>query len=204
MEALPFAPCSFDAITSQFGFEYSDRDRSAGEAARVLVSGGVLQFLIHHRDGPILAHNRPRAAALRWAAFDNGLLDKAVALVRARASASIPTPALFRDAPVRARHLFQAQSVAEEFTTAILQILELSRFEAHSKGLEALAALRMRAEGELGRIEALTAAACGRDEIEAIRRRLLVEGVVTVEPEPICEAGSARPFAWKLAGSKQA
>lgn len=64
MEALPFAAGRFRAVVSQFGFEYSRREDSAPELARVLAPSATFALLVHHADSAIVAENRARAIAL--------------------------------------------------------------------------------------------------------------------------------------------
>src|SRR3569832_1381325 len=78
--ALPFGDASFDAVTSQFGFEYADTAAAADELARVLRSGGRFQLIVHHAGGPIVSHNAARLEGLIWAARDSGLIARARAL----------------------------------------------------------------------------------------------------------------------------
>ncbi|NBC88461.1 MAG: methyltransferase domain-containing protein [Alphaproteobacteria bacterium] len=67
MEDLPFETDSFEAVTSQFGFEYGDTRAVAAEIARVLAPDGRVGLMVHRGDGPILEHNVQRRAAIRWA-----------------------------------------------------------------------------------------------------------------------------------------
>ena len=67
MEELPFEDASFEAMTSQFGFEYGDTARAASEIARVLKPGGRVGLMMHRGNGPIVAHNRTRRSQLEWA-----------------------------------------------------------------------------------------------------------------------------------------
>ena len=67
MEDVPFADDSFDAVVSQFGFEYGESAKVAGEITRVLAPGGKVGLMVHRGDGPILEHNRTRARAIEWA-----------------------------------------------------------------------------------------------------------------------------------------
>ncbi len=53
IEALPFEDSSFDAITSQYGFEYSDTPQTITELARVAAPGAALKLLVHARDGEV-------------------------------------------------------------------------------------------------------------------------------------------------------
>jgi SAM-dependent methyltransferase len=64
MECLPFAECSFGAVVSQFGYEYSQTDESAREIALVLAPDAKLSFLVHHAESSIVAANRSRLIAL--------------------------------------------------------------------------------------------------------------------------------------------
>lgn len=65
---LPFETASVDGLASQFGIEYTDIDASAPEIARVSNAGAKLQFIIHHAQGPIVAQNQKRHAALKGVA----------------------------------------------------------------------------------------------------------------------------------------
>jgi SAM-dependent methyltransferase len=64
MEELPFADQRFDAVVSQFGFEYSQRGAAAREIARVLKPGGALSLLVHHSASAVLVANQTRVAVL--------------------------------------------------------------------------------------------------------------------------------------------
>ena len=65
MERLPFAPASFDAAVSQFGFEYGHVREAAAELARVLLPGAFFSFVVHHGSGSIVRQSRARNRALR-------------------------------------------------------------------------------------------------------------------------------------------
>ena len=54
-EDLPFADCSFGAVVSQFGIEYSDTHRSGAEVIRVLAPGGRVRLVVHAAEGAIAA-----------------------------------------------------------------------------------------------------------------------------------------------------
>jgi SAM-dependent methyltransferase len=64
MEKLPFEAASFDAVVSQFGYEYGNPDHSAISIARVLAPGGQLSLLIHHPEGPLVAGMRRHRRAI--------------------------------------------------------------------------------------------------------------------------------------------
>jgi SAM-dependent methyltransferase len=201
MERLPFAASRFDAVTSQFGVEYGDVGNAAAEAARVLKPEGRFLFVVHHAGSRVVAHNRARAEALEWASRGNGLLDKAVALARARALAPLPTPPAFQAAIADARRRFPGQSVAEEFTAAIAQRLDMGRGRPAGETVAALEELRARAEGELGRIAALERAARDASGADAMVGMLQAAGLEVDPPGILKDAGA--PLAWTIEGGRR-
>ena len=200
MEALPFEAGSFDAVVSQFGYEYGDTAAAAREVGRLLAPGGALGLLIHRSDGPIVAHNLPRRDALCWALAQDGYLAKARGIVNARRVVSLPTPPAFRSAAEEAQRLFPGQSVAGEFLTAILHTLEMGRGWPPQESIEVLDTLESKALNEIARIETLERAACDAGRISAISRELSAAGVDVDSAVPVAEARSGRAFAWYLAG----
>jgi len=201
IEQLPFADASFDAVVSQFGLEYSRTSLSTREAARVMRPGGRCRFVIHHEGSRILAHNLARLEALRWASGGSGPIGKARNLAKARALSALPTPPLFGEAVAEARRLFPDQNVAEEFTGAVKQTLDLGRRDVKGM-LEALDELATRAANEIGRIESLAGAVRDRAGIERLAAELAAAGIVTEPPAELHEQGSGAPFAWLIDGSK--
>lgn len=202
IESLPFPNESFDAVTSQFGYEYGETDRVAAEVHRVLKPGGKFQFVVHYREGPILAHNLPLREALSWAVHASGYLDKARVFAKARAKVDLPTPAQFRMAPAEARQRFPAQPIAEEFLSAVLQTLELSRHARAKEVLEVLQMLQDRAENQIGRVDSLERAARNVEQLNSLVHELVAAGLVVETSGTLSERAGDRPFAWLLKGSK--
>jgi SAM-dependent methyltransferase len=202
IERLPFPDRRFDAVTSQFGIEYGDAERAAAEAARVLRAGGRLRFLLHHAQGPVVAHNRARGAAIDWAVRGSGLFAKARALAAARgAMPTLPTPPAFAEAVGEAARLFPGQSAAAEIAEALRRTLEMGRGRPPAETLEVLGELERRAGSELGRIEALLAAACTPERVAALRACL--EGCrLEVDAPATLGAAGAPPFAWRVDARK--
>ncbi len=200
MEKLPFGDRRFDALTSQFGIEYGDVARIAGEAARVLRPGGAVRFVVHRAEGPIVAHNLARRAALRWARHESGALERARKLAEARRAARLPTPPSFRAAPDEALRRFGGQGAAAEFMAAILQTLDMGASRPPAETLEVLAELERRADGEIGRLDALAAAARDAAAVRAMTGTLRDAGFDMRDPEPV--AAGAEAFAWRLDGTR--
>jgi SAM-dependent methyltransferase len=200
--ALPFGDVSFEAATSQFGFEYADTAAAAAELARVLRSGGRFRLIVHHADGPIVSHNAARLEGLVWAARDSGLIDRARTLAAARRVAPLPTPQSFAEAVSEARSRFGTQSGGEELALAIYQTLERSRAAPVAEAIGALDTLKQLAEDEEARIRLLVAAARDRPAIALIVGQLTNAGTTVSEPREIGEPGGPSPFAWLVDGTK--
>lgn len=201
-EALPFPDGRFDAVTSQFGFEYGDTAATAPEVARVLRDGGRMVFAMHRRDGPILAHNLSRREALQWA-LGTGLLEKGRALAAARQTMALPTPPAFHSAPQDAARKFPNQPVAAEFLQALLQTLEMGRRRPPAETIEVLQTLESKARNEIARIATLERAACDEDRLASIISQLAAAGLSLKEPDSLMERSSRRAFAWILWGERR-
>jgi SAM-dependent methyltransferase len=76
-ESLPFPDADFGAISGQYIVEYTNREATLAEMARVLVPGGKVQLILHHADSLVVqnAHESLRHALL--VEQDQQLLDKA-------------------------------------------------------------------------------------------------------------------------------
>lgn len=202
MEALPFPDAGFDQVTSQFGLEYGDTERTAREIARVVRKGGAIACIVHYAGGPIVAHNLARREGLEWAVAGSGLLPRARALAAVRRSADLPTPASFRSAVEDARARFPAQTVAAEFATAILHTLEWGRSAPPPHVIETLQILEDRARSELTRIAALAKAACDEQGMARIAAHLRDAGFAVDDPGGLCANGPETVFAWLLRGTR--
>lgn len=201
-ESLPFPDGSFDAVTSQFAFEYGDTRTAACEVARVLRERGRMLFAMHIREGPILAHNVSRREALSWA-LGSGWLQKARAVAAARQTAGIPTPPAFLSAVEEARRDWPQQPVAAEFLAALHQTLELGRNRPADETLEVLGTLERKARNEIARIDTLDRAACDEQRLALIVSQLTEAGIALKEPDELMERSTRRSFAWIVWGERR-
>ena len=201
IERLPFADASFAAVTSRFGIEYGPLATSAAEAARVCRPGAHICFVLHHADGPVVRHNRERLTALRWVAHESGWVEKAANLVRARAATALPTPAAFRAAAADAASRFPGQSVGPEFLTGLVQLLDAGLGRPGAR-VPALKSLVERANGEIGRLEALSAAACDEQRLTELTDALVRGGIILAPSATIDERSGGAPLAWLVEGRR--
>jgi hypothetical protein len=153
--------------------------------------------MVHDRSSPVVAHNKARSGALRWAGIESGLIDKARGVAAARKTLPLPTPANFREAVAEAMRRFPGQSVGAELAQAVLQSLGPGLSPPASLGF--LDQLERKMKSELERLEALSAAA--RDEAGAadLVRELEVAGL-EVEPCRRMMSKAGVPFAWEIQG----
>jgi SAM-dependent methyltransferase len=91
LEALPFPDGTFDGIVSQFGFEYADEVRAAGEAVRNLAQGGRLRLIMHARDGAVSRDIGLRVERLRSVLAERGPVALVLALARAAERGDVAT-----------------------------------------------------------------------------------------------------------------
>ena len=83
LEALPFRDGTFNAVVSQFGFEYACETRAAAEAARVLAPGGRLRLVIHAKVGAVARDIDRRLSRMHAVLAENGPVSLALELARA-------------------------------------------------------------------------------------------------------------------------
>jgi len=158
MEQLPFEPDSFDAITSQFGFEYGDPSKVGLEIDRVARSAATLGLMVHRGDGPILEHNVARAIQIHWVLDDRRLIESIIEL---SAPGLEGLKAAANLAGETARHgvdRWGRGSAAWEIPEAIRRTLVVGARGPRSKLVGTLHLIRDQARSEIGRIEALAKA----------------------------------------------
>lgn len=197
IEALPFGDASVDAITSQFGYEYSRTAETAAEVARVLKTGSSFLLIVHDRSSPVVAHNMARSEALRWAGIESQLIDQARAVATTRQTLSLPTPAKFREAVTEAMQRFPGQSVGAEVAQAVLQSLGPGISPKTSQGY--LDQIDRKMRSELARLDALSMAARDEAGADELVRELEGAGLEMVGSRRM-KSQSGVPFAWEIRG----
>lgn len=202
LEKLPFEDHSFDAVISQFGFEYAEQVAASAEAVRVLKPGGRLQFILHNADGPAIADAKRRRERMEPLLADTGLVPALGRLAGAVAAQDDPA--------IRAREAEKSWQAAREapaqdettqwalsFSADLLR--DWQRFEP--------AYLRDNArtlERELSfyhaRINAMIEAALDESGIDALACRLQDLGCSIDPPRPLKYRND--PVAWRLTASR--
>ncbi|QIQ86876.1 class I SAM-dependent methyltransferase [Erythrobacter sp.] len=189
MEDLTFEADSFDAVTSQFGFEYGDTAAVAGEIARVLAPGGRVGLMVHRGDGPILEHNRARQAAIGWAIEEKAVPATAIRALtdpRGGVDAAAQVAAAFAMLGERAHgRSTPAWEIPEAVRRTVLMGAERGADAAAiTATIEAIAA---QADNELGRIASLARACERADARGAIEAAFAAHGLAPGETVPVAE-----------------
>ena len=214
--ALPFASGQFDAVVSQFGFEYGPRPESAQELVRVLRDQGQLELVCHHRDSFLLEQARHERAHLEWIRSPDGWLEAAKAMLEPMSLAGhAQGQALLSREPrylsVRSRFDHWAQAADQRVHThpcpdvlgEVGQSLAVCFQKAMSEGLQAgraqWAEVRRQLDLADQRLQHMQSAALGTDELTSMVGWFAQQGVRTEVSRLEDEHGL---WAWVLRGKK--
>lgn len=191
LAALPFADGAFDAVTSQFGFEYDAGEASIAEIARVGRDGAKYCFVVHHRKSPIVTQNHERLAALRAIAV-SGVFEAARRDLGRQRSATVDK----HMAAIGAAH--PGQNVVGEIAEALRYALDLGA----SEGKHDLVRIEEGLERESILLAALERAAHDESDIVALTGRLGAAGIACEAPRPITVTGERHPIGWLVSARR--
>lgn len=195
MEQLPFAEGAFDAVVSQFGFEYGDLAQVPDEIARVLKPGGVAALMLHRHDGPIVAHNRGRRGEIRWATERYDVIGAVRTALDLAPLGPGQMPATLAYALQESAQRFGRTSPAWEISEAARRILARAGAAPKAELEAALDQLGQSARGEIDRIDALERAAGVSADSEELEATLAAAGLAGVDITLLRESESGPPFA---------
>lgn len=82
MEALPFADAHFDAVVSQYGFEYGRRADALAECLRVSKRTATIALVMHHADGILVRIAGAEVANADHLLEAGGLFETADGVIR--------------------------------------------------------------------------------------------------------------------------
>ncbi|GAA4051648.1 class I SAM-dependent methyltransferase [Parerythrobacter jejuensis] len=158
MEALPFPDGRFNAVTSQFGFEYGNVAQIAAEIARVAKPGALIGLMSHRLDGPILAHNAARREQLYWALVEKDVVGIAKRSLALRQAGLAPMPPEIPQTVAEGQKRFGPQSVGWEIAEAVRRTLIMGARDHPANIAATLDTIAGRAANEIGRIDSLESA----------------------------------------------
>ena len=194
MESLPFADGAFGAVVSQFGFEYGDIPKVAGEIARVLTAGGCVGLMVHRGDGPILERNLARRAAIDWVLGEQQLgTILRQALDAPNGGPDVAAQVAGAIGLLGARR-FGEDSPGWEIPEALRRTLLLGAQAGRESILATITEIEKRAANEIGRINSLERACAAADQRDALIAALAARGLTLRSSGDVCEP-SGRAFA---------
>ena len=194
---------SFDVVASQFGFEYADPIKAAGEAARLLKPDGQFLALAHSRDSAIEAEVSALGGDAK-AIRDSGFIAAASAMFRADMSGA--SDAVF-------------DKTAQTFAAPQTEVLNIAKrsggLAAHLyEGTQTLYQQRLRynlsdiigwlngMESEInafiGRMDSMQGAALSDVDVKAILRALEQGGLTAAQPEKFTSASTGDVLGWVI------
>lgn len=194
MEAVPFADGNFDAVVSQFGFEYGDTPKVAAEIARVLGPGGKVALMVHRGDGPILEHNKKRRSELLWALREKAVGRKVRASLAQGAGGFGKAVRLAAKIADQGAAKFGKTSPAWEIPEAIRRSCLMGERSGAGSVTGTIEMIEGKAKNELGRIQSLTNACANADRRDAVHAAFAAHGLSHRETSAIREP-SGRAFA---------
>jgi hypothetical protein len=193
IEQLPFAAGMFDAVVSQYGAEYAERNESIAEAVRVLACGGRLRWVCHHHDSTVYRNTCGEIEHARFVleqAQPDRLLE---ALLQCQIdggrfieqshqrTASTPQRQALNGSLQACMQRLRESSPASEFLDMVLQNLAYiyQHRESHAPDLvlQKLAEVRLEMEVYLGRMQALVASALDATAVTDTLQKLVQLGM---------------------------
>ncbi len=211
-ERLPFADARFSVVTSQFGIEYTELERSLAEVRRVLRPDGALRFVLHHARSRTLQLARVELEHIAWLFAPDGLLQTVAHLAEpfSRAATLAGRAHLARDARANAlRDRFnglqdqRAQLAADsicpdvlnEASEAASQVLMTAAEVGVAAGQSVAQAFTLQLRDSRLRLEELIRYALDEAALQAVREQLAA-GAMTVEAGEL--RGGEHLFGWWL------
>lgn len=193
MEQLPFDDASFDAVTSQFGFEYGETDKVVAEISRVLAPSGQVGLMMHRGDGPILEHNSKRRDEIDWVLGSAEVMRRVRKKIKKQAELASIVNMAAKIADEGAKR-FGENSPGWEIAEAVRRTLVMGARSGVQSVLDTLKAIESQAQNEIGRISSLENACATADNREAIIAAFANHKIVERNTQDVCEP-SGRAFA---------
>ena len=218
---LPFEDASFDAVISQYGFEYADTRNALAEIARVTKPGGKVKMMIHAAEG-VPAGNAAREIPKIRALTDEldiftkaseateaaWHMEKADPIARADMQAEVlPKLRAFQDAmKALARRLESdpENPVLKAPHGLLAHTFEVRRQVALDTLLDKIAETALETRAHLGRIEALLEAAVSEQQARDLLVSAEMLGFAPGAAEPFYLEDGKKLVGWNLAFSKLA
>jgi ubiquinone/menaquinone biosynthesis C-methylase UbiE len=211
MEELPFEPARFDAVFSQFAFEYSDMAKTAKEIARVLKPRGQLSLLITPASSLVTESAFKRMKQSQHILTQTKLFD--VALAVAQALHNVESSGEGRDTKqylerfndevqrAVAKFVNTDSDVVMSMVIALQKVFTDRKTTDIATQLATINTMRKRLTDGAARAELLLKAALGDAGLNGVRRYLQMAQMTVLEQKPF-SVGNHGTVAWRMTARK--
>ena len=220
VEALPFPDAAFDAVSSQYGIEYADLQKAVAEAARVLVPGGRLRFVLHAAEGQVALGSSREISDCRQLALKSGLFKAAEKAIRTTWELGRRPTAPARPDRIRAEKVvsaFKARLEAarqrskvsinplmyENVTSVLADTFNKRRHFSLSTLLDQVELARAEVLAHLGRLEALVAAAKSEADISDMTDSLSDLGFINAKHLAVTRGDEDDLVGWAVTAARR-
>ncbi len=215
VSTMPCDEASFDAVTSQFGIEYTDLGRVPDQLVRLLAPNGRFRAVVHAREGLTVAAARHDISDCRYLVHESRLFKVARAALEIawrhdQSGVKPGTGAKARYAKYRAAHLQVAERMAQaenpQILGSTLSVLADTYEKRQYFPLETLQDKIAEAETEvrahLGRLEEMVAASLTEADIQAFVDTLEKSGLKSAKWEGEFSGEGGSQIGWVVSGGK--
>lgn len=201
IEKLPFEQNMFDAVTSQFGLEYSNLSLSIPELLRVLKRTGQFLFIMHHADSEVVGPAKLKVKEFRLIFESNLLCDFELFLSDGLSLQQLNKTG---EALLNNPELIKSNAITGQIFSAIDKLIQLKSQNKNQKPevlINTLQNMKTRIIAENSRLEQLISSSLTQTEIEALCNSLEIWGAkATFKLITLSDKKSV--IGWKIKGCK--
>jgi ubiquinone/menaquinone biosynthesis C-methylase UbiE len=211
MEDLPFADAVFDAVISQFGFEYGEMGKVAQEVSRVLKPQGIISMLAMPASAIVVESAAKKVKQSKHLLNETKIFD--VALVVVQALHNVESSGEGRDTrqyldrfngeveKVMAKFANTDSDMIVAVVVAIQKVFTDRKTMDIAQQIAIINMLKKRVSDHIARTEAMMRAALGDAALAGMKRKLTESGITIQEAKPI-SVGTHGTVAWRVSGRK--
>ena len=193
MEATPFPDASFDAVVSQFGFEYGRTGPVSAEILRVIKPDGRIGLMVHRGDSPILTQNCRREEQIIWI-HRQKLFTRVMDVLPQDRRVCEAAVAIAQGTATQAQQKFGSRSLGWEIAEAVRRTLLFAPKGSRIQLVQTLDLIKQQSENELACIRSLKAASSTADCRELLLAQFRIAGRKKISERAIRIANDP-PFA---------
>lgn len=200
---LPFDPCSFEAVTSQFGIEYAPIAQAIDSTEKVLAPGGKLRFLLHHSGSAIVGPTHVKLREMNSLLRPGGVIEKITAFAGHKAGAEEVELA-------GKQHLLadvgRSSGITGQIFEGVNRVMQSRQSGDHVIGRQLVETMALRLGADRDRLTQLTEVALTQGQIKLFAEELEQAGVAVDRTQTFSvtdERGEDVLIGWQVRGEKR-